>query len=218
MSHIAAALAKSKGKDVPPPPPDGGSAVPSLRIGPSSKPVLSKPTSRIAPLSVIAPTTTPATTPTPARIPSTSIPATPVTAPKWGILIAVISLIVVIVGVSAWLLLKKDNAFAQPTPPPPASTTQPPATATPTAPTAAVAKAAKVIPEAPLITPSPALAEKVRLLPITGAAGGGSQRLSVSGKIFEPGDIVVEGLILQSIENEEIVFRDTEGNLYTRRL
>jgi hypothetical protein len=58
----------------------------------------------------------------------------------------------------------------------------------------------------------------MRRLPITAAAGGGSQRLSVAGKVFEPGDAVIEGLILQSIENAEIVFRDADGNLYTRRL
>ena len=66
--------------------------------------------------------------------------------------------------------------------------------------------------------PSPILADIVRTLPITGAAAGGSQRLSVRGKIFEPGDTITEGLILQSIENSEIIFRDTEGNLYKRRL
>lgn len=217
VSHIAIALAKSKGKAVPPPSPEGDSAVSRLRIGPSAKPVLSQPTARMAPLSVITPATAPATPPLPARIPSTAIPAASVTAPKWGILIAVTFLIVVIVAASAWLLLKKDNAFALPTPPP-LATTITPATVTPPTPAATLAKPAKVVLEAPLSTPSPALAEKVRLLPITGAAGGGSQRLSVSGKIFEPGDTVIEGLILQSIENAEIVFRDPEGNLYTRRL
>ncbi len=223
MSHIAAALAKSKGKDVAPPasaaasPAEGVKAVPSLRIGPSSTPVLSKAAPKIAPLPIVKPIAPVSSLPPTALAPVATAPA-PTTAPKSSIVIAVVSVIVVIAAVLAWMLLKKDNTFSAPAAA---------ATDTPSAPGAAAvgAKPAAArpaaIPTAPAESVSPAslaLAEKVRLLPITGAAGGGSQRLSVSGKVYEPGDTVAEGLILQSIEAEEIVFRDTAGNLYTRRL
>ena len=88
----------------------------------------------------------------------------------------------------------------------------------PTQASTAITQPAAFVAAAPLLAnPSPILADVVRTLPITGAAAGGSQRLSVGGKIFEPGDVITEGLILQSIEKSEIVFRDTEGNLYQRR-
>lgn len=222
MSHIAAALAKSKGKDVAPPASapastaEGVKAAPSLRIGPSSTPVLSKAAPKIAPLPIVKPIA-----------PVTSLPPTvtapiaptlaPTTAPKSSIVIAVVSVIVVIAGVLAWMLLKKDNTFSAP----PAAAADAVSAAAPASAAKPTAAQPATIPTAtaePLSPASLALAEKVRLLPITGAAGGGSQRLSVSGKVYEPGDTVVEGLILQSIEAEEIVFRDAAGNLYTRRL
>lgn len=223
MSHIAAALAKSKGKDVAPPasapasPAEGVKAVPSLRIGPSSTPVLSKAAPKIAPLPIVKPIAPVASLPPTATAPVAPAPA-PTTAPKSSIIIAVVSVIVVLAGVLAWMLLKKDNTFSAPAA---ATAGAPPAATAPGAgakPGSAQPVAIPAAPAEPLSPASLALAEKVRLLPITGAAGGGSQRLSVSGKVYEPGDTVVEGLILQSIEAEEIVFRDTAGNLYTRRL
>jgi hypothetical protein len=213
VSHIAAALAKSKGKDVPPAasasssPPDGTKTVPSLRIGPSSKPVLSPAPPKLTPLPIVKPIAPAASLPPTASLPSPS-PA-PTTTPKSSVLIAVVTVIVVIAAVLGWMLLKKDRTFAAP------PTAAAVAASAPASPPNAAAKPSAA---EPLFPASLALAEKVRLLPITGAAGGGSQRLSVSGKVYEPGDTVVEGLILQSIEAEEIVFRDGAGNLYTRRL
>ncbi|MCX6950589.1 MAG: hypothetical protein NTV51_00130, partial [Verrucomicrobia bacterium] len=124
------------------------------------------------------------------------------------------TVILAVVGVSAWLLLKSDGTFIKPAPAAPATAAAAPAG--PVTPAKPKADPAMAVPEGK--TPSPEFKEKVRLLPITAAAGGGSQRLSVGGKVYEPGDTVVEGLVLQAIENEEIVFRDAEGNLYTRRL
>jgi hypothetical protein len=222
VSHIAAALAKSKGKDVPPPaaapssPLDVTKAVPGLRIGPSSKPVLSPAAPKFTPVPIVKPIAPTASLPPAAALPPTPVPTT---APKSSVVVAVVSVIVLIAAVFAWMLLKKDNTFAAPVTSADAPSI-PPSTTVATKP--AVAQPAKLPVALPVAEPpspaSLALAEKVRLLPITGAAGGGSQRLSVSGKVFEPGDTVVEGLILQSIEAEEIVFRDSAGNLYTRRL
>jgi hypothetical protein len=223
VSHIAAALAKSKGKDVPSPaaaassPLDGTKAVSSLRIGPSSKPVLSPAPPKLTPLPIVKPIAPTASLPPAAALPPTPVPTT---APKSSVVVAVVTVIVLIAAVFAWMLLKKDNTFAAPfaaASGTPAAGASPNAASKPAAAPLAKLPAALVAAE-PASPASLALAEKVRLLPITGAAGGGSQRLSVSGKVFEPGDTVVEGLILQSIEAEEIVFRDSAGNLYTRRL
>ncbi len=137
---------------------------------------------------------------------------------KVSVLVTIICVILAVAGGSAWLLLKKDNTFSSLL----ASKSVAPAPASP-APVAvqsAVATApAKVVPiESVPAVGSPVIAEKVRKLPITAAAGGASQRLSMGGKIYEPGDMVAEGIILQAIETEEIVFRDLEGNIYSRKL
>lgn len=204
MSHIAAALAKSKGKQVSPPSAEGVKDVPSIRIGPATVPVLPTVGAKPSPSSPV-----PAA---PRPVPEPAGAATSTAKPKLGLLAVIVGGILIVAGASAWLLLKRDTTFA------PAST--PAGVATPAAASPATkAKAPEVASaESAKKGPSDELKEKVRLLPITGAAGGGSQRLSMAGKVYEPGDTVIDGLILQSIETEEIVFRDTEGNLYTRRL
>ncbi len=195
VSHIATALAKSKGKDVRP---AAGSVtnVPALRVGPVGDSPMLKSTgpTAVAPArgsASVAPLTTgaPAVTHRPKR--------KKIIAGGW--------LLVVGGGIAVWLLLGGVNPFAKfSTPPPPPALTQP--------------KIAPVTIVPARMLPSDALAAQVRLLAITAAAGGSSQRLSVGGKVYEPGETVVDGLILQSIENAEIVFRDADGNLYTRRL
>jgi len=184
---------------VAPPSPEGLKAVPTLRVGPAPVPFLK------------TPGTNPAA-PRPSANVTPSVP--PATKIKIGVLITAVTVILGVVCVSAWLLLKSDVTFSKSAPASSAPTVAAPAT--PSAPAKPKAEPAVLDPVGR--TPSPALKEKVRLLPITAAAGGGSQRLSVAGKVYEPGDTVVEGLVLQAIENEEIVFRDLEGNLYTRRL
>jgi hypothetical protein len=195
VSHIATALAKSKGKDVRP---AAGSvtSVPTLRVEPvGDSPILN----------------TAGTAPAPARRSATVAPgATPAPAvgppKKRKKLIVVAGLVIVVVGgLAAWLLLGGENPLANSVPPPPP-------------PSVSRTKVAPVAINPERKGPSDALAAKVRLLAITAAAGGSSQRLSIGGKVYEPGETVTEGLILQSIENDEIVFRDADGNLYTRRL
>lgn len=226
MSHIAAALAKSKGKNVPSPATPGatggaGGGLPALRIGPQTTPVLIKPGAvQVAPLAS-------GSTVTPFKDtdqPVSSIVAPP-EPPKRAMFFTVVVVVAVILGISAWLLLKKDNLFANlrliKGTPAEASAAHGAVTGPATGPANGAAPAKASPAEAAAVERKPinqALVDKVRLLPITAAAGGSSQRLSVGGKVFEPGETVVEGLILQSIETEEIVFRDPEGNLYTRRL
>jgi hypothetical protein len=190
VSHIAAALAKSKGKKVPLPPPESLNDLPALRLTPPPNPFLPKPGTADA-------------TPTPAQAAATVVPAQQPARKRTRLIVAAL-VTTAALGLTAWFLLKSDL------PPPPA-----PTKATPAAP---LAKSLSVKGEATVNSHSPVLSDRVRTMPITAAAGGGSQRLSVAGKIYEPGETVAEGLVLQSIENDQIVFRDAEGNLYTRRL
>lgn|GEM_PF-2140466 len=188
QSHIAAALAKSQGRKVTPPLPGTLHNVPSFQKAGTPNPFLTK--LRTA-------------TGTPKPAPSQYSPVPPPKITRWFIVTAGLVFLAMILGAAAWYY-RRSSAPAISTP-----TTQ--------------ASAAISLPAASLAAdpvrskPSPILADRVRTLPITGAAAGGSQRLSVRGIIFEPGDTVTEGLILQSIENSEIVFRDAEGNLYKRR-
>jgi hypothetical protein len=192
VSHIAAALAKSKGKNVTPPKPEGLHDVPTLKVGPPPHPVLQKPAAA-------------AVKPAAAQTAAALAPAASAPPPRKRVgLFPGVAVLLVVAVAGVWFLTQT----ATPAPSIPAPTA--PATQTPATPPAPAA------PER--AGPSDVLTEKMRRLPITAAAGGGSQRLSVAGKVFEPGDAVIEGLILQSIENAEIVFRDADGNLYTRRL
>jgi hypothetical protein len=221
VSHIATALARSKGKNLPSgtsAPMEGTGVLPALRIGPQTTPVLLSGSLSPFPLSGSAASSS-STVPAAPKAPVSTIVAPP-TPPKRGVFFGAVSVIVVIAGVCAYFLLKTDNAFSQfarnKAGASPAAGSS--AAGTANAPITAVPAKATLSAEPERKPPSEALAEKVRILPITGAAGGASQRLSVNGKIYEPGETVSEGLILQSIETEEIVFRDAEGNLYTRRL
>jgi hypothetical protein len=192
VSHIAAALAKSKGKNVTPPKPEGLHDVPTLKVGPPPNPFLQKPAAA-------------AVKPAAAQTAAALAPAASAPPPRKRVgLFPGVAVLLVVAVAGVWFLTQT----ATPAPSIPAPTA--PATQTPATPPAPAA------PER--AGPSDVLTEKMRRLPITAAAGGGSQRLSVAGKVFEPGDAVIEGLILQSIENAEIVFRDADGNLYTRRL
>ena len=204
VSHIAAALAKSKGKNVTPPKPEGLHDVPTLKVGPPPNPFLKKPGA--APVKPPANKTAAALSPTGVTVPTGTTTAAASAPPdrKRVLLFTGVALLLVVAGAGVWFFLQPETP-APSAPAPTPSATQP--TATPP-PAAAPERAG----------PSDVLTEKMRRLPITAAAGGGSQRLSVAGKVYEPGDTVIDGLILQSIENEEIVFRDAEGNLYTRRL
>lgn len=132
-------------------------------------------------------------------------------APKRSTLVVAIVAILLVAGISAWLLIRKDTSFAQAASHKPTAASVTPPAATPT-------KIATIEAAPERRPPSDALVEKVRTLPITAAAGGASQRLSMGGKVYEPGQTVAEGLILQAIEPEEIVFRDLDGNIYTRKL
>jgi hypothetical protein len=192
VSHIAAALAKSKGKNVTPPKPEGLHDVPTLKVGPPPNPFFQKPAAA-------------AVKPAAAQTAAALAPAASAPPPRKRVgLFPGVAVLLVVAVAGVWFLTQT----ATPAPSIPAPTA--PATQTPATPPAPAA------PER--AGPSDVLTEKMRRLPITAAAGGGSQRLSVAGKVFEPGDAVIEGLILQSIENAEIVFRDADGNLYTRRL
>lgn len=191
MSHIAAALAKSKGRDVKAPPASGVNDVPLARIGPVTNPFLAP---------VAAPQVAPVVYQT--EKPKRHFPVR-------AIALTVVAIFVAVLGFYLWTLLRKDNLFSDLLPQP--------------KPTPAVAPA-KIAPLPPAVsqpippTPSDLMHETVRKLPISSVAGGAIQRLTVGGKVYQPGETVANGLILQAIETDEIVFRDTAGRIYTRRL
>ena len=191
MSHIAAALAKSKGRDVKVPPGSGIDDVPLARVGPVANPFLDRNTA--PPPSPVA-----TQTPRPRRV-----------WPVRAIVITVVAVFIVVLGFYLWTLLRKDNLFSELLPRPKPTPVAAPAKIAPLPPTVS----------SPLPpSPSELIKEKVRNLSISSAAGGSVQRLIIGGKVYQPGDVVTEGLILQAIESEEIVFRDTAGKIYPRRL
>jgi predicted component of type VI protein secretion system len=201
VSHIAAALAKSKGKTVAAPTENIGGG-PNIRIGPAASPILK-------PINPTVNRPQPVTPVPYAPAPYTPAPAAAEPAAPRRTMLVVVVLTLAGLGAGGWWLNNNRHVVTEFFP------TQVPAPA----PSPAPAKKAPKVQSQPVSHgPSEALAAKVRALGITAAAGGGSQRLSVGRKVYEPGDTVVEGLILQSIENDEIIFRDAEGNLYTRRL
>ncbi len=194
MSHIATALAKSKGKDVKPPPTSTLDDVPLARIGPVENPFLQTvATKKVDAKEYVAPAV-----------------AAPRTFPLKKILLALSLVATLALGFVGWTMLGSDNPIAQflGTAPDPAIPAPHP-------------KATTKHAAHPLLAPPPTPTEKfnetVHGFVITSAAGGAIQRLTIGGKVFQPGDTVAEGLVLQAIETEEIVFRDAEGNLYTRR-
>lgn len=157
MSHIAAALAKSKGKQVASPSSEGIKGVPSIRIGPPATPLLKTP--GVKPLE-------------PRVAADPAVPAASASGPKRGLLIAIVAAILGVVGVSAWLLLKKDITFTRPAsaaPATPAPTAPAPAAPVASTPLVSAPVAAAPVPPAPVkaasVKPAPVKAEPVALEP-----------------------------------------------------
>ena len=201
MSYIAAALARSKGKDLSPPKPVGLHDLPAVTIGPAPTPCLQQPAAARLPLAARPP----AATLRPPGPPEQADAADPTHPARNRVLRwAGVAGLLALAAAAAWYFPSTGHPAPSPLPPP-VATAQP---LQPPPPALAPARTG----------PSAMLKETMRQLPITAAAGGGSQRLSVSGKIYKSGDTVVDGLVLHAIENEAIIFRDAAGNLYTRRL
>lgn len=63
----------------------------------------------------------------------------------------------------------------------------------------------------------PKLEEQIMKLPITARRPGAESRIVIGKKIYEPGDTVIEGAILEAVYPDRIVFRDAQNRLLERR-
>ncbi len=226
MSHIANALAKMKGKTIEASSEDSLAAIPDIRPGATTSPFATGHGASVPPFAA-KPASEP---PVPAKV-----------RPRW-LFPTIAGLGVVVVGAGAWFWLAP-----KPTPPPsppaplvkakaPAPASEPKRVVTPppsppfvasvAAPLPAMATATAAPPplpaiaDAPAIAPpgaSPALAEKVRTVALGAAMTGSNSRVLISGRLFVPGETVADGLILQEVLPGLLVFRDTNGAIYTRR-
>jgi hypothetical protein len=190
MSHIATALAKSKGRSVTP---EKGSTplgptVSPLPVAEAPKP----PAARKFPLPIVAGAVaalgvlavggwlflrTPSESP---QLPAAVKPAAP--APK------------------------PAPAATAPPPPAPSTTVKPTATATLPAPATPASTPS-------VATPAPDLQVQVRQLVVTGRMAN-PQRASINGKVYVPGDRVTDTLTLKTVERDRIVLSDGNGQLY----
>lgn len=191
MSHIATALAKSQGRDVKPPPGANIDDVPLARVGPVANPFLhTVNTKQVQPVVHSATEAQPA--------------------PRSAIRVVLLALgvsLVAALGLAAWMMRVGDNPLAN---------FFTGAQSTPSAAVVPSTKRTTPATQTQLNDPSAILQEKVRGLVITSAAGGAIQRVTIGGKVFQPGETVVDGLVLQSIENDAVIFRDSAGHLYPR--
>lgn len=202
MSHIAAALAKSKGKKVEAPP---GTLVPPALPAP----VL----------------------PMPVRAPAPAAAAAAAAPKKFPLpLVLGGGLTVLVLAAAAWFFLKpaagpaETPAVVAAKPAVPASVAKPPALPPPaaapvvTAPVPATpARPAVVTP--PPVTGSPDIAllqEQVAKFSVTVRKGGTDQRAVINGKTYVPGDRVADALTLQEVLGDRIILRDDSGHLYTK--
>lgn len=187
MSQIAAALARSKGKKVDPVPP-AESVVPAIH------------------------TSTP-------PMPPPAAPAQPAKrkfAPRdiAGAGAAAIALLVIL-----FLVFRPSPPPEPPKPKAKAAPAAAPATAAPAAPAPAAPQPAP----APVAEVAPAegfsaeLEAQLKALVISARRTGAEPRIVVGGKVFAPGDEVVPGAFLDSVQADKVVFRDAAKNKIERR-
>jgi hypothetical protein len=202
VSHIAAALAKSKGKKVEAPPP-GSPDVPVMPL-----PVLPMSTRVRTPAVAVAGTT-------PKKLPLPYI--------LGG------GLVVLALAAFGWFWLKPVAALPpQPVAAVPKPATAAPALS-PVVPPPAIAAISVAPPVGPVlakpvvVTPSPvaestvtALQDQIMRFSVTLRKTGADQRAVINGKTYTPGDHVTDALTLQEVLNDRIVLRDDGGNFYTK--
>ncbi len=188
VSQIAAALARKKGKKVDPVP-SQESVVPAIH---SSVP------------------------PMPAR------PADAAPPKKSARLFIFAGAGLVALLVIGWLVFSPA-----PPPPTPARPAAPATAAKPPAPAASapVAKPAATpvaLPAEKSAAPTvahmaPEIEDQLRKLTITARRTGKGARIVVGGKVFEPGDTVIPGVLLDAVHADRVVFRNAENQRFERR-
>jgi hypothetical protein len=224
VSHIAAALAKSKGKQVATPA-AGTPAVPAVVAPPAA---VARPALQAAVVAAAAAAAPPVPV---AAAPKKKMPAWVRTAALVGAL--------VLAGVVRWLFYLMVEApppapgpvavlpVVAPTPSVTAPKPPAPAPANLTAPSAVTSVAPAVKPvvgtTAPAaVNPPPAvdpgdLSDAVAHLPITASRQGAKPTVMIGGKLYRPGEQVTDQLTVQSVEPGRVLFQDTAGRVYERR-
>lgn len=190
-----------KGKKVEAPAADSLEAIPEIHTGPAPNP--------------FAAASGDTTTATPAA------PTATTSARRRWVWPAVGAVVVLAGSAAAWFYFRPLPPQPVAAPPRPAAVKTPKAATLPkkepAPPAPVVAAPPAEIPAAAGPEPSPALAEKVRLLPLGAAMAGENARVLIGGKRFSPGDTVADGLVLDRVLPGLIVFKDANGALYTRR-
>ncbi len=126
----------------------------------------------------------------------------------------------VLVGGGALALFVIAWFFLRPEPPPPAP---PPAPAKPvvTSPVPKPATKPAALPaekSADAAGPmAPEIEDQLRKLNITARRPGKGARIVVGGKVFEPGDTVIPGVLLDSVQADRVIFRNAENQRFERR-
>jgi hypothetical protein len=119
--------------------------------------------------------------------------------------------------VTAWLVLRPE-----PTPPPApavaASAPAQPAVAAPVPKPAAKPTALPAEKSADAAGPmAPVIEDQLSKLNITARRPGKGARIVVGGKVFEPGDTVIPGVLLDSVQADRVIFRNAENQRFERR-
>lgn len=188
MSQIAAALARKKGKKVDPVP-SQESVVPAIH---SSVP------------------------PMPAR-PADAAP--PKKSARRFIFAGAGLVALLVIG---WLVFSPaapPPAPARPVAPAAPAKSQTPAASTPVAKPAAtpVALPAEKSAAPTVAHMAPEIEDQLRKLTITARRTGKGARIVVGGKVFEPGDTVIPGVLLDAVHADRVVFRNAENQRFERR-
>ncbi|MBI5425930.1 MAG: hypothetical protein HZA32_17775 [Opitutae bacterium] len=198
MSHIAAALAKSKGKAVTPPPETTVDAT-GPGLGVSTPPIV---TAESAP-PIVPPKRSPA-------------------------LIAGLAALAILCGGAAWWLVRRAPAEAPIVAPAPAPKASPEITAQIAAKNNTQAALVRTLsnptpvaePPPPAATPAASSVEYfeiVRKLAVSAVMVGSNGRAVINGKTRQVGAEVAPGLTLVEIAPGRLLFRDQAGNDYPRR-
>lgn len=119
--------------------------------------------------------------------------------------------------VIAWLVLRPE-----PTPPPaPAVASSAPAKPVVAAPVPKPAAKPAALPTEKSVAAAgpmaPEIEDQLRKLNITARRTGKGARIVVGGKVFEPGDTVIPGVLLDSVQADRVIFRNADNQRFERR-
>jgi hypothetical protein len=214
VSHIAAALAKSKGKQVATPP-SGTPTAPAVVAPPAAT---ARPALQAAVVAAAAAAAPPvvATAPPKKKLPAWT---------RNGIFVGAL----VIAGLGRWWFYRAVESpppapvASQPAPPPNPTTAPKTGGAAPV-PVASGVGPVSTSPIAPTEVANPPsepqsgdFTDAVAKLPITASRQGARPAVMIGGKLYRPGEAVTDDLTVQSVEPDRVLFHDAVGRIYERR-